>query len=110
MKRVSLDIRSGEILGVAGVAGNGLAELEDALTGMTPAGQLQGEVSLDGRDILGAFSARLRRLGLRRTGSSWAATCSASGARTPRSAAREPRPPARASAGVPAAKEGSPER
>ncbi len=64
LKQVSLDIRSGEILGVAGVAGNGLAELEDALTGMTPAGQLQGEVSLDGRDILGASSARLRRLGL----------------------------------------------
>jgi simple sugar transport system ATP-binding protein len=64
LKGVRLDIHAGEIFGVAGVAGNGLAELEDALTGMTPSGQLQGQVSLDGQDVLGASPARLRRLGL----------------------------------------------
>ncbi|HEV8403009.1 MAG TPA: ABC transporter ATP-binding protein [Candidatus Limnocylindrales bacterium] len=48
---VDLEIRGGEILGIAGVAGNGQDELVEALVGLRrPTG---GTVSLDGKDITG---------------------------------------------------------
>ena len=37
LKGVSLDIRAGEILGIAGVAGNGQSELLEALGGIARA-------------------------------------------------------------------------
>jgi general nucleoside transport system ATP-binding protein len=46
---VSLSIRAGEILGIAGVSGNGQTELTEAITGIRPVHQ--GLVSLHGRDI-----------------------------------------------------------
>jgi len=46
---VDLDVRSGEIVGVAGVAGNGQAELCDVLTGMRSADA--GTMLLDGIDM-----------------------------------------------------------
>ncbi len=48
LKGVSLEIRAGEILGIAGVAGNGQTELLQALGGMLPA---TGKVALNGRDL-----------------------------------------------------------
>ena len=46
---IDLDVRAGEILGIAGVAGNGQDELVEALVGLRkPAG---GRVTLDGKDI-----------------------------------------------------------
>jgi simple sugar transport system ATP-binding protein len=48
---IDLDIRAGEILGIAGVAGNGQDELVEAIVGLRkPAG---GRVTLDGVDITG---------------------------------------------------------
>ena len=46
---VSLEVRSGEIVGVAGVDGNGQAELEGALAGLLRPSQ--GTVTLDGHDL-----------------------------------------------------------
>jgi general nucleoside transport system ATP-binding protein len=46
---VSFDVRAGEILGIAGVQGNGQTELCEALMGLRPA--TGGTVTLDGRDI-----------------------------------------------------------
>ncbi len=40
---VSLDVHSGEIVGIAGVDGNGQTELIEALAGLTPAAQLSGK-------------------------------------------------------------------
>jgi ABC-type uncharacterized transport system ATPase subunit len=45
---VSFQVRAGEILGIAGVQGNGQTELCEALMGLRPA---TGTVRLDGRDI-----------------------------------------------------------
>ena len=42
-------LRSGEILGVAGVDGNGQRELADAITGLCPVSQ--GQIQLTGEDI-----------------------------------------------------------
>jgi general nucleoside transport system ATP-binding protein len=51
---IDLDIRAGEILGIAGVAGNGQDELVEAIVGLRkPTG---GRVSLDGADITGQKS------------------------------------------------------
>jgi ABC-type uncharacterized transport system ATPase subunit len=46
---VSLEVRGGEILGVAGVAGNGQSELVEAIMGLTPVAG--GSVSVNGHDI-----------------------------------------------------------
>ncbi len=49
LRDVSLNVHGGEIVGVAGVAGNGQGELIETLTGLRRA--FQGRVTLDGRDV-----------------------------------------------------------
>jgi ABC-type uncharacterized transport system ATPase subunit len=49
LKDVSFQVRAGEILGVAGVQGNGQTELCEALIGLRPV--LAGSVLLDGKDL-----------------------------------------------------------
>ncbi len=46
---VSLEVRAGEILGIAGVQGNGQTELVEAITGLRP--PLQGKIHLNGQTI-----------------------------------------------------------
>jgi ABC-type uncharacterized transport system ATPase subunit len=48
VNKVSFDVRAGEILGIAGVQGNGQTELAEALTGLRPA--ISGEVTILGHD------------------------------------------------------------
>lgn len=63
LKGVSFDIRQGEILGVAGVDGNGQAELAEVLTGLRVAEG--GTVELAGEDITSAgVYERRHRLGI----------------------------------------------
>lgn len=49
LKNVSLSVRAGEILGIAGVAGNGQRELTYVLSGLVAPSK--GTVTLDGEDI-----------------------------------------------------------
>jgi general nucleoside transport system ATP-binding protein len=49
VKDLSLQVRSGEILGIAGVQGNGQTELCEALMGLRPVAA--GSVRLDGQDL-----------------------------------------------------------
>jgi simple sugar transport system ATP-binding protein len=51
VRDVSLTVGAGEILGVAGVAGNGQRELAEAITGMRPA--VTGRVQVFGRPLRG---------------------------------------------------------
>ncbi len=46
---VSLEVRAGEVLALAGVQGNGQTEFVEALVGMRPV--LSGSVTLNGRDV-----------------------------------------------------------
>ncbi len=48
----SFEVRAGEILGLAGVQGNGQTELVEVITGLRPA--LAGRVTIDGRDVTNA--------------------------------------------------------
>ncbi len=58
---VSFDVRAGEVLGVAGVQGNGQTELVEALTGLRPA--LGGSVTLLGHDVTKASPRTITELG-----------------------------------------------
>ena len=60
--RRRLEVRAGEILGIAGVAGNGQNELVEAIAGLRR--PTAGTVTLDGKDITGAAPARDPRAGL----------------------------------------------
>jgi simple sugar transport system ATP-binding protein len=49
VRDVSFQVRAGEIVGVAGVAGNGQTQLIEAITGLRPIAA--GSISLEGRDV-----------------------------------------------------------
>ncbi len=62
LRGVSLEVRAGEILGIAGVAGNGQSELEEIIAGLRrPAA---GRVILCGEDVTQATPAVVGRCGL----------------------------------------------
>jgi len=49
LKKISLEVRKGEILGIAGVDGNGQSELVEAITGLRTI--THGKVLLNGKDV-----------------------------------------------------------
>ena len=59
---VDLTIRGGEILGIAGVAGNGQDELVEAIMGLRRI--TAGRVTIDGRDVTGHSTRSLNELGV----------------------------------------------
>ncbi|MFC3995394.1 ABC transporter ATP-binding protein [Nocardiopsis sediminis] len=59
---VSLEIRSGEIVGIAGVEGNGQSELIEAVMGMRPADS--GSIALGGTDITSWSTLAIREAGV----------------------------------------------
>ncbi len=59
---VDLEVRSGEIVGIAGVSGNGQRELAEAMAGLRP--PASGSVLLDGREVAGKRPAAIRDAGL----------------------------------------------
>jgi len=48
LRDVSLEVHAGEIVGIAAVAGNGQAELAEAITGLRPC---SGRISVDGHEV-----------------------------------------------------------
>jgi simple sugar transport system ATP-binding protein len=64
LERIALQVRSGEVLGVAGVSGNGQRELMWALSGEDNRPAVQGHLRLHGSDIAGLGPVGRRRLGL----------------------------------------------
>ncbi len=62
VRGVSFDVRAGEILGIAGVAGNGQEELVEAITGLRKS--TRGRVMLEERDITGAGPRECQRAGM----------------------------------------------
>jgi simple sugar transport system ATP-binding protein len=65
LRGVSFDVRAGEIVGVAGVEGNGQTELIEALAGLIPAAdQSGGRVEFMGRDVTRATTRERYELGI----------------------------------------------
>ncbi|WP_306336168.1 ABC transporter ATP-binding protein [Streptomyces sp. KL118A] len=62
VREVSLTVRAGEIVGIAGVAGNGQSELVAAIAGLRPTAA--GRVTLAGQDVTDASAAGRRAAGL----------------------------------------------
>ena len=62
VKDLSFDVRGSEILGIAGVEGNGQSELVECLGGLRPA--VRGRVTIRGTDILGKNPRQIYRLGV----------------------------------------------
>lgn len=62
LRDVSFEVRAGEIVGVAGVAGNGQTELAEVLSGLRPPSH--GAAMLNDQDILALTPAGVRAAGL----------------------------------------------
>ena len=58
----SLDVHAGEILGIAGVQGNGQTELVEALTGLRTV--QEGTVAIDGQDVTNATPRKITESGV----------------------------------------------
>jgi general nucleoside transport system ATP-binding protein len=58
LREVSFSVREGEIVGIAGVAGNGQSELLEVLAGIRP--RTSGEIFIDGKAVTRADPAMLR--------------------------------------------------
>ena len=59
---ISFDVRAGEIVGIAGVDGNGQSELVEVLSGLRR--PVAGSVRLEGRDITGAGASEILDRGM----------------------------------------------
>jgi ABC-type uncharacterized transport system ATPase subunit len=62
LRGVDLDLHSGEILGLAGVSGNGQRELAEVITGLRPL--TEGQVFLEGADVSGLRPGARTELGM----------------------------------------------
>ena len=62
VREVSLDVRAGEIVGIAGVSGNGQRELGEAIACLRP--HSRGSVKVDGVELAGKKASMARRAGL----------------------------------------------
>jgi len=61
---VSFQVRKGEIVGIAGVEGNGQTELIEALAGLIEPGNLTGQINFEGKNITRAGARSRRELGI----------------------------------------------
>ena len=59
---ISFELRAGEILGIAGIEGNGQSELVESLTGLRAVNE--GSIRLDGQDLAGRSVREVREAGL----------------------------------------------
>ncbi len=62
VKGVSFDVRAGEIVGIAGVQGNGQTELIEAITGLRA--PVSGAITLHGADLTHANPRRITEMGV----------------------------------------------
>ena len=61
---VSFDVRAGEIVGIAGIEGNGQTELIEALSGLIPGSHISGSFKFLGQDITRLDARRRKELGI----------------------------------------------
>jgi ABC-type uncharacterized transport system ATPase subunit len=62
LRNIDLEVRAGETLGIAGVAGNGQRELAEVLTGLRPA--TDGTIRIDGKSMTNRSAVEIARAGV----------------------------------------------
>lgn len=62
IRGIDLEVRAGEIVGIAGIDGNGQSEFIEAITGLRKVEK--GKVYLDGQDITNLSPKKIRKSGL----------------------------------------------
>jgi general nucleoside transport system ATP-binding protein len=62
VRGIDMDVHEGEIVGLAGVSGNGQRELAEAIAGIRPV--VAGSILIAGTEVAGATPARVREAGL----------------------------------------------
>jgi general nucleoside transport system ATP-binding protein len=68
LHELTLNVRAGEIYGIAGVEGNGQSELLQTLWGLAPEGSfISGEVTFKGRSLIGKNPAEIALMGVSHT-------------------------------------------
>lgn len=64
LRNIGFQVRAGEIVGIAGVEGNGQTELVEAIAGLIPPARLSGSIRLSGSEIRTLSARRRKDLGL----------------------------------------------
>ncbi len=64
IKDISFDVHAGEIVGIAGVEGNGQTELIEAIAGLVPLQDQSGKINFEGDDIVKLSTRRRKELGI----------------------------------------------
>jgi len=64
LDKVSFEVRAGEIVGIAGVEGNGQTELIEALAGLVPGSHVSGSIAFEDRDITQTDARKRKELGI----------------------------------------------
>src|SRR5687768_17555872 len=62
--KVSFDVRAGEIVGIAGIEGNGQTELIEALSGLVPVSHTSGSIKFLNQDITRIDARQRKELGI----------------------------------------------
>ena len=61
---VTFEVRAGEIVGIAGVEGNGQTELIEALAGLIPGSHISGAIRFEGKNVTSADARARKELGI----------------------------------------------
>jgi simple sugar transport system ATP-binding protein len=64
LNNVSFEVRAGEIVGIAGVEGNGQTELIEALAGLVAPSHIKGSIEFQGRDVTTTQARERKELGI----------------------------------------------
>jgi simple sugar transport system ATP-binding protein len=64
LNNVTFDVRAGEIVGIAGVEGNGQTELIEALAGLVAPSHITGRILFQGQDVTGKHARERKELGI----------------------------------------------
>src|SRR5205807_6585715 len=64
LDNLSFEVRAAEIVGIAGVEGNGQTELIEGLAGLIPGSHVSGSITFEGREITRADARRRKEIGI----------------------------------------------
>ena len=64
LDRISFEVKKGEIVGIAGIEGNGQTELIETIAGLTAAASISGRIELFGTEITNLSARKRKELGI----------------------------------------------